>query len=379
MMQQTVLDWRALNRALLARQLLLERVSMPALDVIEHLGGMQAQAPLVPYFGLEARLDGFRPQELVDLIESRTAVRAPAMLRTTIHLLSARDYLKMRPVLQPVEERGFYTGSPFGRQLAGIDMDALLSAGRRLLEERPRTTSEIGKLLAVEFPGWDVPSLGYAIRLLIPVIQTPPRGIWGKGGLPVIASADQWLGQPLAEGVQPDEMILRYLRAFGPASVQDIQAWSWLTRLRPHVERLRPHLRTFRDERGRELFDVEDGPLPDPGTPAPPRFLPEYDNILLSHDDRSRILPEHSGELVLPAGSGGSIGSILVDGFFAGMWRMSKSKARATLAIELVRPPSARERREIFAEGEELIRFATDGKSEPEVTFVEPAQARARR
>jgi hypothetical protein len=372
MMQQPVLDRRALNRALLARQLLLERVSMPAFEVIELLGGMQAQAPLVPYFGLWARLQGFRPQELVDLIESRTAVRAPAMMRTTIHLLSARDYLRMRPVLQPVEERGFYTGSPFGRQLAGIDMDALLSAGRQLLVERPRTTSEIGKLLAEQFPGWDVSSLGYAIRLLIPVIQTPPRGIWGRGGLPVIASAEQWLGQPLAVDVPPDDMILRYLRAFGPASVQDIQAWSWLTRLKADVERLRPRLRTFRDERGRELFDVEDGLFVDPETPAPPRFLPEYDNILLSHDDRSRILPEHSGELVLPAGGGGSIGSLLVDGFFTGMWRMTKTRDRAHLRIELYQTVPQREREAIAQEGEELVRFATEGRAAPEIEFIDP-------
>jgi hypothetical protein len=371
-MQQPVLDRRSLNRALLARQLLLERVSMPAIDAIEHLGGMQAQAPLVPYYGLWARLEGFQPNELVELITSRAAVRAPAMLRTTIHLLSARDYLKMRPVLQPVEERGFYTGSPFGRQLAGIDMDALLDAGRRLLEERPRTTSEVGKLLADQFPGWDAASLGYAIRLLIPVVQTPPRGIWGKGGLPVIALAEQWLGQPFAVDVSPDEMILRYLRAFGPASVQDIQAWSWLTRLKADVERLRPTLRTFRDERGRELFDVEDGLLPDSETPAPARFLPEYDNILLSHDDRSRIFPA-DGELALPAGNGGSIGSILVDGFFAGMWRMTRAEGRATLAVELLKPPRPNERDEIVAEGKELIRFATDGKNEPDITFVGPA------
>jgi hypothetical protein len=366
---QVVLSRRALNRALLARQLLVDRVSMPALDAIEHLVGMQAQAPLVPYFGLWARLDAFGPQELVDLIESRAAVRAPAMMRTTIHLLSARDYLKMRPVLQPVEERGFYTGSPFGRQLAGIDMDALLASGRRLILEKPRTTSEIGKLLSEQFPGWDVPSLGYAVRLIVPVVQTPPRGIWGKGGLPVIASAEQWLGQTLSSETSPAEMILRYLRAFGPASVQDIQAWSWLTRLRPHVEQLRPQLRTFRDERGRELFDVEDGLLPDPDTPAPPRFLPEYDNILLSHDDRARIFPER-GELQLPAGSGGSIGSILVDGFFAGMWRMTRTAERATLSVELIEPRRPRDSDEIVHEGEELIRFATNGLGKAEVSFV---------
>ena len=370
-MSGQVLSQRALNRALLARQLLLERVSMPALEAIEHLVGMQAQAPLVPYFGLWDRIDGFRPQDLVDLIESRAAVRAPAMMRTTIHLLSAPDYLKMRPVLQPVGERGFYTGSPFGRQLAGIDMEALLTTGRRLLEAQPRTTSEIGKLLSERFAGWDVASLGYAVRLLVPVVQTPPRGIWGRGGLPVIASAEQWLGQPLANDTSPAEMILRYLRAFGPASVQDIQAWSWLTRLRPHVERLRPQLRTFRDERGRELFDVEDGLLPDPETPAPPRFLPEYDNILLSHDDRTRIISDGIA-VPLPPGSGGSIGTILVDGLFAGMWRMTRTAGRIELAIHLPVPPGQRDRQAIEDEAEALIRFATEDPGAREITFVHP-------
>ena len=371
-MKQPVLDQRTLNRALLARQKLLERVSMPAFDAIEHLVGMQAQAPLVPYFGLWARLRDFRPQELVDLIESRAVVRAPAMLRTTIHLLSAGDYLAMRPVLQPVQERGFRTGSPFGRQLAGIDLEQLLETGRALLKEKPRTVSELRKVLSERFPGWDASSLAYAVRYLVPIVQTPPRGIWGKGGLPVVALAEQWLGKPLSADVSPDDMIVRYLRAFGPASVQDIQAWSWLTRLKADVERLRPRLRTFRDERGRELFDVEDGVFVDADTPAPPRFLPEYDNILLSHDDRSRILPGHSGELVLPAGSGGSFGSLLVDGFYVGLWRMTRAKDRAHLRIELVRPVSEDHRLEIINEAEALVAFASEGQAATEVAFVDP-------
>jgi hypothetical protein len=369
-MEQQLLDRRALNRTLLARQLLLERVSMPTLDAIEHLVGMQAQAPLVPYFGLWARLRGFRPQELAELIEARMVVRAPAMMRTTIHLLSAGDYLAMRPVLQPVQERGFRIGSPFGRQLAGIDLDGLLAAGRALLEEKPRTASELRRLLSERFPGWDRSSLGNAVRYLVPIVQTPPRGLWGRGGQPIVASAERWLGRPLSTDTSPDDMILRYLRAFGPASIQDVQAWSWLTGLRAHVDRLRPNLRTFRDERGRELFDVEDGLFADPETPAPPRFLPEYDNILLSHDDRTRVVPERI-EVPLPAGNGGSTGTLLLDGFVAGTWRMNRGAGVARLAIQLAHPASNPDRDEVVREGEALVRFATDGSATPDVRFVD--------
>jgi hypothetical protein len=343
---------------------------MPAFDAIEHLVGMQAQAPLVPYFGLWTRLAGFEPRELVELIESRAVVRAPAMLRTTIHLMSARDCLSMRPVLQPVQERGFRTGSPFGRQLAGIDLDEVLAVGRSLLDEKPRTVSDLRGHLSERFPGWDPSSLAYAVRYLVPIVQVPPRGIWGKGGQPLIESTEKWLGMPLGTDASPDEMIVRYLRSFGPATVQDVQAWSWLTSLRAHVERLRTRLRTFRDERGRELFDVEDGLFVDPDTPAPPRFLPEYDNILLSHDDRTRVIPERI-EVPLPAGNGGSTGTMLLDGFVAGTWRMTRDGEMATLTVHLAHPASDRDRDEVVREGEALVRFATDGASTPVVRFVD--------
>jgi hypothetical protein len=365
-----VLSQRQLNRALLERQLLLRRVSMTALDAIERLVGMQAQAPLVPYFGLWSRLEGFQPAELAELIESRAAVRATAMMRTTIHLLSARDYLAMRPVLQGVQERGFNTGSPFGRQLNGLDIDAVLAAGRDILAEEPRSTSQLARALHERWPDHDAVSLGYAVRYLVPLVQVPPRGIWGKGGQPVLALADEWLGRPLETATSPDDMILRYLATFGPASVQDIQAWSWMTRLREHVERLRPRLRTFRDERGRELFDVPDGPLPDPDTPAPPRFLPEYDNSLLSHDDRTRIIREPR-VLAFPPGNGGRVGPLLVDGFLAGLWRSSREGDSAKITVELLYPMSRSQRRAMEEEGDALLRFGEATASRREITFVE--------
>jgi hypothetical protein len=166
-------------------------------------------------------------------------------------------------------------------------------------------------------------------------------------------------------------MIVRYLAAFGPASVQDIQAWSWLTRLREHVERLRPRLRTFRDERGRELFDIPDAPLPDPDTPAPPRFLPEYDNVLLSHDDRTRIIREPR-VLAFPPGNGGRAGSLLVDGFLAGLWRASRDGDTVRIKVELLHPLSSGERRDVEAEGDALVRFGESDATRREIEFVEP-------
>lgn len=250
--------------------MLLRRVRMPAEEAIERLVAMQAQEPMDPYVGLWTRLEDFQPGELADLISERRVVRAVSMLRTTIHLLSARDWLDLRPVMQWVQESRFKS-SPFARNLVGLAMDEVLAAGRALLEEKPRSGNEIGKLLKERWPERDAASLGYAVRSMVPLVQIPPRGIWGKGGLPVLATAETWLGKSVGSDPAPDEMILRYLASFGPASVMDIQAWCWLTRLGPVVERLRPRLRMFRDENGRELFDVPDGPLPDPATPAPPR------------------------------------------------------------------------------------------------------------
>jgi Winged helix DNA-binding domain len=379
---EPVLSRRALNRAILDRQLLLQRTAMPAEQAIEHLVGMQAQNPLDPYLALWSRLQDFDPDELARLINERKAVRAVAMMRTTIHLLTARDWLALRPVLQVVQERGFATGSPFGRNLAGLDVAEVVAAGRALLEDRPRAAAELAKLLRQRWPDRDAASLSYAVRYLLPLVQVPPRGIWGRGGSPVLATAETWLGRPVGPETAPDDMILRYLAAFGPASVMDIQAWCWLTRLGPVVERLRPRLRTFRDEQGRELFDVPDGPLPDPETPAPVRFLPQYDNLLLSHKDRSRVLGDTAGwpvpaEEIVQVFAGGSV---LVDGFVHAGWRIDRGGRRergpATLVIRPLRPLSTAQREAVAEEGGRLLDFKLADAASHDVRFERTASAR---
>jgi hypothetical protein len=354
-----VLSRRALNRSLLERQFLLRRATMPAEDAIEHLIALQAQEPFDPYTALWSRLEDFRAAELADLITDRRAVRATAMMRTTIHLLTARDWLALRPVLQVVQERGFKTGSPFGRNLVGVDIDEVVAAGRALLDEKPRPASALRGPLQERWPDRDVASLAYAVRYLLPLVQIPPRGIWGKGGLPVLATAETWLGRSVGTDTAPDAMILRYLAAYGPASVMDIQAWCWMTRLGPIVERLRPQLRTFRDENGNELFDVLEGPLPDPDTPAPPRFLPTYDNIVLSHKDRSRIIGDPS-EWAVDGGQFDPIftrGSVLVDGFVHSGWRVDRDGDRATLVVMPARPYGRGDREAVAEEAARLLAF----------------------
>jgi hypothetical protein len=351
-----VLGPRALNRSLLERQMLLVRQELSAEKAIERLVGMQAQVPNQPYIGLWTRLAGFHHSELARLISSRRAVRM-TLMRATIHLVSARDGLALRPVLQPVMERGFRTGSPFGRRLAGVDIEAVLAAGRALLEERPRTVDELAKVLHTRWPDRDATSLAYAVRYLLPVVQIPPRGIWGEGGLPILATLEAWLGRPLESAPSPDQMVLRYLAAFGPAAINDIQAWSGLTRLREVTDRLGRRLRTFRDENGKELLDVRGAPLPDPETPAPPRFLPEFDNVLLGHADRTRIIAEEHRTLVFLTATR-MMGTVLLDGWVGARWKITRTRSSATLVVEPFKRLAGKDRVAVTAEGVELLKFA---------------------
>lgn len=354
-----MLNRRALNRALLARQLLLERASMPVLDVVAHLVGLQGQEPLQPYYGLWSRIAGFQPESLAELLLQRRVVRAPLM-RTTVHLVTAEDALTIYPLVRPVLERTL-RNTPFGKGTVGVDVDALCAYGRELLEAEPRTMRELGLLLQERFPGYDPKNLAYAIHYLLPVLQITPRGVWGQRQQATWTTIEGWLDRPLDPEPSIDDLVLRYLAAFGPASTADIRTWSGITGLREVVERLRPKLVSYRDERGRELFDLPGAPLPDPETPAPVRFLPQFDNAVLSHDDRSRIISdEHRKRLGTPNEFGRHI--YLVDGFVAGTWDVEETKTAATLVIKPLVPLSPADRRDVEDEGARLLAFLAPGR-----------------
>jgi hypothetical protein len=364
-MPTDALTLRALNRALLARQMLLERSPLPegpgragaVIAMVEHLAGLQAQAPFPPYYGLWSRLAGFRPADLAELLVSRQVVRI-ALMRSTIHLVSARDCLTFRPLIQPVLDRSL--PAIFGKQFAGLDTGALAEAGRALVDDEPRTFGELGGLLSPDWPGHPPNALAQGVRVLVPLVQVPPRAVWGASGLSRHTSAQAWLGSPLDPSPSVDALVTRYLAAFGPATVADVQAWSGLTRLGEVVDRLRPGLRTFRDERGKELFDLPDAPRPAPGTPAPVRLAAEFDNLVLSHADRARVIsPDHRQRL--NTRNGIFPGTVLVDGFVAGMWRITRSRGAATLTIEMFAPASPAGRDAVVAEAERLLGFAAPG------------------
>jgi hypothetical protein len=366
-----VLSRRELNRATLERQLLLRRSAMPVLEAVEHLVGLQAQLPLNPYTALWSRLERFRPDTLAELLVDRRVVRIVVM-RATIHLVSADDCLLLRPLIQPVLDRELARHGEYGPALEGVALDPVLAFARRLFAERPSTGPELRAALAERFPGHDAAALAYACRNLLALVQVPPRGVWGRTAQVTSTTAESWLGRPLAADPSIEDVVLRYVAAFGPAAVADVAAWSRLTGLREVVDRLRPALRTFRDEPGRELFDLPDAPRPDPRTPAPPRFLPEYDNVLLSHADRSRFVSEdHRGRLSA-AFAGRVGGAVLYDGFLCGSWRLDHGggTGSATLVVNHVPCLTKRGAAALAAEGRRLLRFLAADADGHDVRFV---------
>ena len=345
---------RALNRALLARQLLLERTSMPVADAVERLVGHQAQSPLDPYVGLWSRLAPFDPSELAGMVEDRRVVRM-ALMRATIHLVTARDALAMRPLLAPVLERTFRTGSPFGRRLADVDLDEVIALGRAMLGEAPRTRAELVAAFTERWPDADADAMGYAVQYLVPLVQVPPRGVWGKSGRATWAPLESWLGSTLDEHLSIDDLAHRYICAFGPATVMDMQSWSGLTRLKEVFDRLRPQLRIDRNEAGREVFDLPDAPRPDPDTPAPPRFLPEYDNVLLGHADRTRIVSDDDRTRLMAEAGMRSVRTFLLDGRGAGTWALERSGDTASISIVPWARVARAERAALEDEGHALL------------------------
>jgi hypothetical protein len=354
----TVLDTRALNRATLARQLLLERSDLPVLDAVAHLCGLQAQEPQEPFVGLWSRLRTFDPAVLSDLLVGRHVVRTHLM-RRTVHLLAAGDVLAWRARHDAMLRQrvlGTYRG-----ELSGLDLDELAAAGRAVMADgEPRTMAELVRALAGRWPTAHPRAFGeMLVPALIPVAQLPPRGTWrGTGGVRNVLLSS-WLGREIDPLDDTDrvgqELVRRYLAAFGPAATADLRAWSGLAGLPGAVRAVRDELVSFRDERGRELLDLPDAPRPDGDTPAPVRFLPAFDNAILGYQDRSRIVDDAHRHVSV---AGDRV--VLVDGRVTATWRVDG----ATVRVDPLRRLTKTEGAAVAEEGAEVAAFLSDGEHE---------------
>ena len=360
-MREPVLDQRARNRALLARQLLLTRAAIGPVAALERLVGLQAQTPRSPYTALWSRLAGFDPMALSRAIEKRQAGRL-ALMRSTIHLVSRRDALRLRPLTAPAVLREL-TVPTWRDPLDGVDLDLLASRARGLLEQHARTPAELGRALTETFPGRDPRALAHAARSLLPLVQLPPRGLWDGRGPTTLTTAEHWFKAPVATDASWDELALRYLGAFGPATAADLVAWCRVNGLAEVIARLRPRLRVLHDPDGRELFDLPRAPRPPASTPAPPRFLPDFDNVLLSHANRNHVFADHHRQGMQTA-NGTLPGTVLVDGFVAATWVVRGAELQVT-GLDLPRSTHS----EIRAEGLGLLRLLAPDTDRPAVVF----------
>ncbi|MFL5894424.1 MAG: winged helix DNA-binding domain-containing protein [Thermoleophilaceae bacterium] len=367
-MAERVLTVRELNRATLARQLLLERRPLTAADAIERLAGLQAQAAAPPFVGLWTRLRDFDADELRRLIGAKKVVRA-TMMRHTVHLMTVDDYVRFREPIQPALERMF--GGITSKRVTQAELDVAVAAARERFAERPHTFAEIRRLIEELLPDADHAAVAYGVRTHVRLVAQPTDGRWCFSGTAPYALSEQFLGRNLRRSTDPSELIVRYLAAFGPATVADVQAWSGRPGLRDAVDALRPKLRTFRDERGRELFDVPDGPLPDPQTPAPVRFLADWDNTILSHADRTRVIADEHRKAMVKAAR--VYAGVLLDGIVAGRWGVEKKGKKATLVVTPFRRLVKAERTALAAEAEPLVRFAHPDMKTHDVRFDPPA------
>jgi DNA glycosylase AlkZ-like len=290
-------------------------------------------------------------------------------MRATLHLLGADDYAAFRPALQPVMERA--ARGALKNRSAGLEIDRVLPAARRLLAEEPRPFNDLRRLLQEQFPDVNDRALGYTVRTHLPLVMVPTDARWAFPSVARFTLADEWLGHPLPDAGTPEQLVVRYLAAFGPATAADAQTWSGLQGLAPVLEALRPQLVVFRNEAGRELFDLPGAPRPGDDAPAPARFLPEFDNLVLAHADRTRLLAdEHRGALVTK--NLRVRATFLWDGMVAGTWELERKRATATLRITPFRALPKRAVTALTAEAEALLRFAEDDATAFEVQPAPP-------
>ncbi|MDO9352979.1 MAG: winged helix DNA-binding domain-containing protein [Solirubrobacteraceae bacterium] len=377
MADPTVLSTRALNRALLARQLLLAREPRTPVEVIGRLAGLQAQEPLPPFVGLWTRIEGFEREALLAALDDRSVVRA-TLMRGTLHLLRSDDYKALRGAIQPALDGAIKV---LGDRAQGLDLAALLPAARALLSDGPLTFNELRPALQERFPDVNDRALGYATRTNLPLVMEATDDRWGYARDSRFALAEAWLdgigeatdARLLAGPTSATEEMLvrRYLAAFGPATVADFQRWSAVPGAGPTFERLRPELEVFADDKGRELFDLPDAPRPAESTEAPVRLIPEFDNLVLGHEDRRRIIAdEHRPGLVTKNLRVRAV--YLVDGFAAGTWKVARTKTKAVLTLEPFEKTTKTALRPVVAEAERLLAF-TDEAAKTRLVEIGPS------
>ena len=350
---------RELGRATLARQLLLERAPLSAVEAIEALGGVQAQEPRPPFIGLWSRIRGFEPTELRDALRTGAVLRAP-LLRGTLHLVSAAEFGLLRGPCQPALDAA---ARVLRDRAAGADLSAVTALARSALAERPRTSAEMRELMAAAFPGSDARALAYLARMHVPLALVPTDDEWGFPRDPALALAPAGPGDATT-------LVRRYLAAFGPASIADAQEWSGVPGLGRAFEALGDELISLRDEAGRELFDLPDAPRPPGDSPAPVRFLADFDNLVLAYADRSRVIADAHRPRVTTKNLR-VLATFLVDGEVAGTWSLTRRVRSATLELTPFARLAGGVRGELEREGEALLAALSPGRT-TELRFASP-------
>ncbi|MBF6079474.1 winged helix DNA-binding domain-containing protein [Nocardia beijingensis] len=353
------LSTRVLNRTLLARQHLLERSPLTVHQMCEHLVGLQAQDSLPPFVALFSRVAAFDPATVSDALEDRSLVRI-TLMRGTIHLVTPPDAVRIAPHVQPeLEKVPFRKGFNYGA-MVGLDPEEVRGHGEATLGDEPMSAADLRGRAAELYPDRDPGAVVQTWLYQLPVLQTPPRGKWKDNSRPIWSRVEPWLGTPLDPAYPLAELLFRYLRAFGPASTMDMQTWSKLLGMKQAVAELGDRVRTYTDERGRTLYDAADGELADPDIPAPVRLLGWYDNAVLSHRDRTRIVPDGAAPPLRAFAA--QVSPVLVDGFLAGLYKVFTNASAARLRISPTRKWTAAERADVEAEAHALLGFLEGDK-----------------